>query len=126
MLFRSPSGYANFELKIPVGMGPMLEERLSVLPAVRPEPVLAGKYRVRSGDTLSGIAARYRVSVATLQDANDLKSAKSLRAGMWLQVPSARSAAAKPAVKLTRAGFSTPLRPTEAARLRTSKQAGLR
>ena len=124
--FSTPAGYANFELKIPLGMGPILEQRLAALQAVRPEPVFAGKHRVRAGDTLSEIASRYRVSVASLQDANDLKSAKSLRAGMWLQVPSTNSAAAKPAVKLTRAAFSSPLRPIEASRLRTSKQAGLR
>lgn len=44
-------------------------------------------YTVRSGDTLTGIAARFRVSMMTLWWANKLTSKDSLRAGQELIIP---------------------------------------
>ncbi len=44
-------------------------------------------YVVRRGDTLSGIAQRYGVSVAALQDANELGSSSTIRAGARLRIP---------------------------------------
>lgn len=46
----------------------------------------AGSYRVRRGDTLSGIAGRYRVSVAQLKSWNGLRSS-TIRIGQTLKVP---------------------------------------
>jgi membrane-bound lytic murein transglycosylase D len=45
-------------------------------------------HRVRSGDTLSGIAVRYRSSVSAIKAENKLRSADKLRVGMRLRVPS--------------------------------------
>lgn len=45
-------------------------------------------YTVRSGDTLSGIAARFSVPMAALRSANDLASADALRVGQVLTLPS--------------------------------------
>ena len=42
---------------------------------------------VRRGETLSGVAQRYGVSIRTLMDANRLRSPKSLKAGARLIVP---------------------------------------
>lgn len=44
-------------------------------------------HRVRRGETLTGIARRYRVSVRSLQRVNALRSAHALRAGMRLRIP---------------------------------------
>lgn len=44
-------------------------------------------YRVRSGDTLSGIASRHRTSVASLRSLNELSSRTMLRVGQKLKVP---------------------------------------
>jgi peptidoglycan lytic transglycosylase D len=44
-------------------------------------------HRVRRGETLSGIARRYRVSVRALSRANALASRNDLRAGMRLRIP---------------------------------------
>jgi LysM repeat protein len=44
-------------------------------------------HRVRRGETLSGIARRYRVSVSSLRRVNALRSDHALRAGMRLRIP---------------------------------------
>lgn len=45
-------------------------------------------YRVQSGDTLSGIAARFGTTVDALMTANGLSSAHLIRAGETLTIPS--------------------------------------
>jgi peptidoglycan lytic transglycosylase D len=44
-------------------------------------------HRVRRGETLTGIARRYRISVKALRRANALSHAYTLRAGMRLRIP---------------------------------------
>jgi membrane-bound lytic murein transglycosylase D len=44
-------------------------------------------HRVQSGETLASIARRYGTSVAALQRANGLKSARLLRVGQTLRIP---------------------------------------
>jgi membrane-bound lytic murein transglycosylase D len=44
-------------------------------------------HRVRRGETLSGIARRYRVSLRALQRANAIRRDYALRAGMRLRIP---------------------------------------
>jgi LysM repeat protein len=44
-------------------------------------------HRVRRGETLSGIARRYRVSVRSIRRVNALPSDHALRAGMRLRIP---------------------------------------
>jgi LysM repeat protein len=54
----------------------------------------AGGYRVRPGDTLSGVAARQGVSIAALAAANGLKPDAQVLSGTILRLPSAGSAPA--------------------------------
>ncbi len=44
------------------------------------------KYKVRSGDTLGGIAAKHRVSITTIKRTNGIKGS-SIRAGQILSIP---------------------------------------
>ena len=46
-----------------------------------------GTHTVRSGETLSGIAANYQVSAAELQRTNNIRSPKSLQIGQKLIIP---------------------------------------
>lgn len=43
-------------------------------------------YKVQAGDTLSGIAARFKTTVGALQGANGIKNANKIRAGQTLKI----------------------------------------
>jgi membrane-bound lytic murein transglycosylase D len=45
-------------------------------------------HRVRRGETLSGIAQRYRVSLTALQRVNSIRNQHALKAGSRLRIPS--------------------------------------
>jgi LysM repeat protein/GH25 family lysozyme M1 (1,4-beta-N-acetylmuramidase) len=63
----------------------------------KPTPPTGGTYTVRSGDTLSTIAARYGVSWQTLQQLNGLRDPNKIYPGQVLRLPgaSARSVVVK-------------------------------
>ena len=44
-------------------------------------------HQVRRGETLTGLAKRYRVSVQALREANGMSSGDALRAGATLRIP---------------------------------------
>jgi lysozyme len=46
-------------------------------------------YSVKSGDTLAGIAAKFKTTVAKLMTANGIKNANSIQVGQKLTIPSA-------------------------------------
>ena len=84
-------------------------------------------HRIQSGDTLSGIASRYRVSVRSLMSANGLRTASTrLKLGSQLTIPQARAntavvrrAAVKPAVGRAPAGATPNKRVRRAALVAT-------
>ncbi|MBQ4774102.1 murein transglycosylase D [Pectobacterium versatile] len=59
------------------------------LAETQPTPASLQYYKVRSGDTLSAIAARLNVSTKDLQSWNNLRSAGALKVGQTLQVAKA-------------------------------------
>ncbi|MCS7060472.1 MAG: L,D-transpeptidase family protein [Anaerolineae bacterium] len=71
-------------------------------------PVGAGGvwYTVRSGDTLSGISARFDVSVAGIMRANNLRNARLIYAGQKLYLPKEPNSSARSVP--TQAGDSAP------------------
>ncbi|MFB7518392.1 LysM peptidoglycan-binding domain-containing protein [Streptomyces albidoflavus] len=54
----------------------------------KPAPAPARSYRVQPGDTLSGIAAKYRTTTAALVKANRIKDPNIIFAGSTLRIPS--------------------------------------
>ncbi len=82
---------AAYRLKIPPGSSSLLQTRLAELPKWSPPAGGPtgdiGVHRVRSGETLSGIAERYRTSVPQLMALNRLRSADQLSLGQQLRVP---------------------------------------
>ena len=46
-------------------------------------------YTVKSGDTLAGIAAKFKTTVAKLMAANGIKNPNSIQVGQKLTIPSA-------------------------------------
>ncbi|MEO8197670.1 MAG: LysM peptidoglycan-binding domain-containing protein [Thermoanaerobaculia bacterium] len=90
-LRRSATPKESYQLKLPLGAGATLHASLESLPKWDPPAVSAaaiegGAHRVRSGDTLSGIATRYRTSVSALKAANNLRSDR-LSLGQRLRIP---------------------------------------
>ena len=60
----------------------------SVAPQTGPEAIAGGRtHLVRRGETLSGIANRYRVPLASLLDANGLSASSVIKAGARLTIP---------------------------------------
>jgi membrane-bound lytic murein transglycosylase D len=104
----TPPDYPGFALAVPEGLGSILREKLDSLPAeaLRASPDFNGRYKVSAGDTLSGIAVRFRVTVDELQAANNLSSPKLLRAGSWLVVPSAATSSRTPPRAIPSTPFS--------------------
>ncbi len=77
-------------------------------PTTTPPPPPSGRvtYKVKSGDTLSSIAAKYGVTWQALADANKLTSRSTLRIGQELVIPVAGSAA-QPAPTAAPSGAGT-------------------
>jgi len=72
----------------------LLAKQSGVPVAVHPVSKYAGRYVVKPGDTLSAIAAKYKLSVAALARANKLKAGKLLLIGTRLGVPAVARAKA--------------------------------
>ena len=104
--------------------GTLLAGTVLRVPAAASTGASAGGYRVRVGDTLSGIAARFGTTVQALAAANRLDAGGILFAGIMLRVPGS----AAPAVVVTAARGSYVVRPGDslgaiAARFGTSVSA---
>ncbi|MBM4122829.1 MAG: LysM peptidoglycan-binding domain-containing protein [Nitrospira sp.] len=95
----TPPDDEDYHLKVPVGMKETVEQKLELIPAWKPsaQTVRAplrpresgsqpgGWYRVRSGDKLSTIAKRFRLSVQELKQRNHLTGSR-IRPGDLLSV----------------------------------------
>ena len=86
-LRRNASPAAPYALKVPPGRGADVLARLPNLPSYAPPRDAVAVHRVRSGETLSGIAARYGTSVRHLMALNHLRSANRISPGQRLRVP---------------------------------------
>jgi membrane-bound lytic murein transglycosylase D len=90
--YTPPSSYA---LRVPPGKGEDLLAKLDDIPAWRPPASSHYVHRVRSGDSLSSLATRYKTSVSAIMRANNLKNAHYLKVGWNVRIP-------------TRAGIQAP------------------
>ena len=93
----TPANYPDFRLKVPIDTDSEQHAKLASLPAakVRLAADASGRYRIRRGDTLSGIAARHGVTVAELCRENNLTPRSKIIAGKWLQIPSRQSSSSR-------------------------------
>ena len=92
----------GFKLRLPAARGNDAVARIRALPGsqlfAEQRPDL--QHRVRSGDTLSGIASRYGISLAALVRANGLSNRHFIRAGQTLNLPVQGGAAPTPAAAI--------------------------
>ncbi|WP_337880411.1 LysM peptidoglycan-binding domain-containing protein [Rheinheimera sp.] len=81
---------ASYQLVVPLTSPLDTKQQLAALPKVKVAPVAntpsAGKYKVRSGDSLSKIALQFKTSVNALQKANQLAGTQ-LKVGQVLNIP---------------------------------------
>lgn len=84
-------------VRLPVGTGPVVAVAYAELPASK--RVTYVEHWVRNGETMGGIARRYRVSLSALQDANPRVKPKSMRVGQRLIIPTGSGGAASYAAR---------------------------
>jgi membrane-bound lytic murein transglycosylase D len=95
--FTTPANYPNYRLKVPDGVDPKAHERLNALPAASYKPASEDfcQHKVKAGESLAKIAARYHVSIEEIEKANRLSSKKKLITGTLLKVPARGNIQAK-------------------------------
>jgi membrane-bound lytic murein transglycosylase D len=76
-----------FRLNLPLETSEMFLANLEQIPKWKPPQRAYVIHRVRFGETLSGIAMKYRVPVRRIVYANNLRSASRIRAGQRLKIP---------------------------------------
>lgn len=88
----------TLELRVPIGQGAAglvaatnAKADATMIANYRSDDIIT--YRVRRGDTLSGIAARHRTTIRVLRDMNNLKPNRILRVGQRLDLPKRTGAA---------------------------------
>ena len=75
------------EAKIEMGSKGLKKSAKSSAPAAASTSSAKGVYVVKSGDTLSGIAKKYKISVKQLQKLNGMSNKSVLKVGQKLKVP---------------------------------------
>ena len=76
-----------YDLRVPFGMRSVLLANIDSLPNWTPPQPMFIVHRVKRGETLSTIAMRYRSSVQRIMEANRLRSARMIRVGQKLRIP---------------------------------------
>lgn len=82
----TPPDMSNYTLRIPVGKGVELQQKLADMPEAEKKPELI-THTVRKGQTISSIAQKYRISVSALVAANNITNINQLRVGQILHIP---------------------------------------
>ena len=77
----------SYELKVPMDQGPLLVSSLDKIPEWTAPARTCVYHRVRRGETLSHIAARYRTSASAIARANNISTRSIIRVGQRLKVP---------------------------------------
>jgi len=78
------------------GTMPSREVMASVEDPAPRKPGPAGTHRVRQGETLSGIAHQYRVTVTQLREWNGLESGDVIKSGQQLRVRAPKAVGSTP------------------------------
>ncbi len=77
----------KYPLKVPVGKTDILLAKLDEMPVSSPPRRAFVKHRVRSGETLSTIARKYRTSMSKIARANNIHKHNYIVAGKILKIP---------------------------------------
>ena len=83
-LLRSSTPPGRYSLRVPPGLGGTTARALARIPAG--QRLDFQSYKIRKGDTLAKVAAKFKLSAEDLLEANDLKKAQ-FKAGKVIKVP---------------------------------------
>lgn len=81
----TPPGTQDYAFRLPPGSAALFMERYADLPAGQRANYV--RHKVRSGDTLLGLAKRYGVQVGDIKRLNGIRDPRALRIGLNLIVP---------------------------------------
>jgi len=89
----APAMGGRVVLRVPVGQKLLAQQSLEFAKATRREIAKADRgyfvsHKVRRGETLGGIARRYRTSIRAIREANNMGRKTMIRAGSVIKVPS--------------------------------------
>jgi membrane-bound lytic murein transglycosylase D len=79
-----------FSIRVPRGKGEVLLSKLDDIPVWHPPVPAYVVHKVRSGETLSVIAGKYKTSVRSIMNLNGLRSSHFIRNGWRLKIPTSR------------------------------------
>lgn len=82
----------TYRLKIPTEKAALFLSRIDHIKATYKAPPMFVYHRVRKGDTLSGIARKYKTSVRAISAANNIGRKHRIYAGKILKIPSSGAA----------------------------------
>ena len=77
----------EYELKVPAGKGTTVAAVIEEVPRWKPPKATYIVHRVRSGETVSGIAKKYRTSIKSIARLNRMRSAHKIWPGQRLKIP---------------------------------------
>ena len=77
----------SYDLQVPVGKGETVLAVIGEVPRWQPPKATYVVHRVRSGETVSGIAKRYRTSIKAIARLNRMKRADRIWPGQRLKIP---------------------------------------
>jgi len=77
----------SYELKVPSGAGATLAVVIEEIPRWKPAEATYIVHRVRRGQTVSGIAKRYRTTVSSIARLNRMRSTHRIWPGQRLKIP---------------------------------------
>jgi membrane-bound lytic murein transglycosylase D len=80
----------HYELNIPLAQSEAFKTAYAAIPQSLKPQAITTKYRVKKGETLSSIAAKYKTSVKVLTQLNNISNPRKIRAGQILKIPGGR------------------------------------
>ena len=83
--YTPPGRRRPYYLRIPAGAADRFRVNYARVPASRKHGMV--EYRMRYGDTVSGIARRFRTSIKAVLAANNISNPRRIRAGTRLKIP---------------------------------------
>jgi membrane-bound lytic murein transglycosylase D len=77
----------SYQLKVPEGKARLFLSKIDKIKTSYSPPTMYVFHRVRKGETLSGIAEKYKTSVRAISSANNINRAHRIFAGKVLKIP---------------------------------------